>query len=252
MNAQDQWFVRCNANLVGPVSTELLLRGIREGKIPRDSDARRADQPQWMPLMDVVVAVASAALQNPDMVELGDEARTIVRDSPLRPSAAPGPPKGARAWYVRNAGAVVGPVTTEILLKGIEAGRVPSTSRVCPAGEGTWLPIIAHPTFEKAFPATALPPPVPSAPGTVIVQPDEAAPAPDLAQWEPPTVLWERRPPPFSLPPPVAALPLDAGPRATHKIRRGRQWLVPVAVVGALLLLVLLAGSVLLAWRLAR
>jgi hypothetical protein len=96
MNAGDQWFVRRGATIVGPVSMRLLLQGIQAGKIPRDSEARRADEPRWRNLMDCVVAFASALLEESDSVEpldMTDEEKTLITESPFaRAEAAPARP----------------------------------------------------------------------------------------------------------------------------------------------------------------
>ena len=84
---------------MGPVSMRLVLRGIEAGKIPRDSEARRADERSWRNLMDVVVAVASALLEEQELgapPNLSDEEKTLIAESPFaqRPSA---PAMAARA-----------------------------------------------------------------------------------------------------------------------------------------------------------
>jgi hypothetical protein len=51
-------------------------------------------------------------------------------------------------WYVTRRGAnVVGPVETDLLQRGILAGRVPSDSVVCRAGEVRWEPLDDVPEF---------------------------------------------------------------------------------------------------------
>jgi len=63
----------------------LVLRGIQAGKIPRDSEARLADERGWRDLMDVVVAVASALLE-PELgepLDLTDEEKTLIGESPF-------------------------------------------------------------------------------------------------------------------------------------------------------------------------
>jgi len=69
----------------------LLLRGIQAGKIPRDSEARRADERSWRNLMDVVVAVASALLapEHSEPLDLTDEEKTLIAQSPFARVEAP-------------------------------------------------------------------------------------------------------------------------------------------------------------------
>ncbi len=86
MDAQDQWLIRRGTTVVGPVSMRLLLRGVQAGKIPRDSEARRVDESSWRNLIDVVVAVALALLEQPEdaeLLDLTDEEKTLITESPL-------------------------------------------------------------------------------------------------------------------------------------------------------------------------
>jgi hypothetical protein len=88
----DQWFVRRGATTVGPVSMRLLLQGIQAGKIPRDSEARRADEKRWRDLFDVVVAFASSLLEDAaevlDPLDLTDEEKTLIVESPFAQQAS--------------------------------------------------------------------------------------------------------------------------------------------------------------------
>lgn len=91
MNADDQWFVRRGATTVGPVSMRLLLQGIQAGKIPRDSEARRADEKRWRSLFDVVVVFASSLLEESALLEpldMTDEEKTLIVESPFAQQAS--------------------------------------------------------------------------------------------------------------------------------------------------------------------
>jgi len=50
-------------------------------------------------------------------------------------------------WYVSVDGKAVGPVTTELLIRGIEQGRVPVDALVCAAGEAEWQDLTRVPPF---------------------------------------------------------------------------------------------------------
>ena len=91
MKAQDQWFIRRGTTVVGPVSMRLLLRGIQAGKIPRDCEARRANEAGWQDLFIVVVAIASGLLEEPELdpLDLTDEERTLIIESPFAQEQAP-------------------------------------------------------------------------------------------------------------------------------------------------------------------
>ncbi len=55
-----------------------------------------------------------------------------------------------RQWYVtRRGGAVIGPVDTERLKRGLLSGRVPLDSLVNEVGHGTWYPLADEDTFAE-------------------------------------------------------------------------------------------------------
>lgn len=61
----------------------------------------------------------------------------------------------ARYWYVtRKGGAVIGPVETALVERGILAGKVPVDSEVCEVGDDYWSPLEAVDTFRAAIDET--------------------------------------------------------------------------------------------------
>jgi hypothetical protein len=57
-------------------------------------------------------------------------------------------------WYVKNADAEpVGPVSTELIVRGIALGRIPPTSEVCAEGGEEWLPLEYYTEFADAMTA---------------------------------------------------------------------------------------------------
>ena len=44
------WLVRCGARMVGPVSLELIARGLDAGRIPEDAEMTHIDHPEWRPV----------------------------------------------------------------------------------------------------------------------------------------------------------------------------------------------------------
>ena len=50
-------------------------------------------------------------------------------------------------WYVSVDGKAIGPVSTELLIRGIEQGRVPVDALVCAAGEAEWQDVTRVPPF---------------------------------------------------------------------------------------------------------
>ena len=61
-----------------------------------------------------------------------------------------------REWYIQDGkSAVVGPVTTTVMLQGIRAGKVPSTAQVCEVGAQNWTPIAGSAEIQAALRASA-------------------------------------------------------------------------------------------------
>jgi hypothetical protein len=55
-------------------------------------------------------------------------------------------------WWLTQAGGVpVGPASTELVLKGIAAGKVPSNVLVCEVGGNNWKALRDIPAFSKAL-----------------------------------------------------------------------------------------------------
>ncbi|MCA9629244.1 MAG: hypothetical protein KC766_16335 [Myxococcales bacterium] len=70
-----QWMVRCEgSDPIGPVSTELLLRGIAQGRVPVESEVQQLGTREWQ-ILEFVDAFADA-IQS-------DEAMTRLAESPL-------------------------------------------------------------------------------------------------------------------------------------------------------------------------
>lgn len=67
-------------------------------------------------------------------------------------------------WYVAVGGRTVGPVTTELLRRGLQNGKVPTSALVCPLGEAEWRAVMgvapfSHEIFGAPAPQPATPPP---------------------------------------------------------------------------------------------
>src|SRR5262245_26427537 len=58
VRAANSWLVRCGANVVGPVSIELIERGLEAGKIPADDEMRCEARREWRPLAEVFAVPA--------------------------------------------------------------------------------------------------------------------------------------------------------------------------------------------------
>lgn len=148
-------------------------------------------------------------------------------------------------WLVRQAGsAPIGPVSTELVARGIEAGKVSLTAEVCRVGTADWLPIdmvdeFAHVAYDEeaatrvtdspwfmdgasqpSRPRIAPPPPPersrpasPGLPARPVSSPRAAAPAPpsrSLPRMPVPSAP-RHAPPPPRPPPPAAPAALAYG-----------------------------------------
>jgi hypothetical protein len=62
----------------------------------------------------------------------------------------------SQQWYVKVDSRTVGPLSTDLVLRGLADGELPSNALVCRAGAYSWLPLSAVPTFSTgtARPAT--------------------------------------------------------------------------------------------------
>src|SRR5215471_11743762 len=62
----DEWYVyQESGQHVGPVTVDLLARGINAGKVPRDAYAGVAGDSRWRPVLEIPeVAAALRALEN--------------------------------------------------------------------------------------------------------------------------------------------------------------------------------------------
>jgi len=63
----------------------------------------------------------------------------ILAEKPSAPSASAGPaPPRTSLWYVTNGESVIGPVDTELLLRGITSSRIPNDCMVIQESWGSW------------------------------------------------------------------------------------------------------------------
>lgn len=126
------------------LSLAQLCARVENGLLPTAALVAAAGETKWRPLHEV----------------LGSGARRI-----------------ASHWFVSAGGRVVGPVDTETLQRGIEAGRVPKDAMLCAIGEREWQTIddtgifadalfdvmetqwIAAPSSQRKVPSVKPPPP---------------------------------------------------------------------------------------------
>ncbi len=87
-------------------------------------------------------------------------------------------------WYVAVDGKAVGPVSTELLIRGLEQGKVPVDALVCAAGEAEWQDVTRVPPFSYELFGAEPPDPEPESRAGVNRDPFAAARAvaPEIAQ----------------------------------------------------------------------
>jgi len=124
-------------------------------------------------------------------------------------------------WFVyQAAGNPVGPVSTDLLARGILAGKVPRESHVAAMGDSRWFPALAVPEITDALRKIESQPPPPSQPISSIppapapmqvamFQAPGPAPTPAPAPTAPAPAAKPPAPPPAAKPaaPPAAAAP---------------------------------------------
>src|SRR5262249_7993301 len=79
-NVSDRWYVTNGATSVGPVSLDLITRGVEAGKVPLESFVRNETWKVWRPLVDLV---EGGSLDDEESAEL-----TLARRSVPPPAAS--------------------------------------------------------------------------------------------------------------------------------------------------------------------
>jgi hypothetical protein len=78
--------VRCGNNLVGPVSLELIERGLEAGKIPADAEMTHLRGSEWRPVAEIYPALVAAARPVPPAPALAHPALAPLAVPPAPPS----------------------------------------------------------------------------------------------------------------------------------------------------------------------
>ncbi|HEX8793653.1 MAG TPA: protein kinase [Polyangiaceae bacterium] len=141
-HADGGYYVAKDDVKVGPVSAALLKRGIGAKKIPGDALVWREGWPEWRLASSLAVELAIVAAAPAGALGEGAGLEAVGTRSILPPSA-PATEKeptedGEPAFYVTTGDTTVGPVTRDLLLRGIDAGRVPETALVWREGWSGW------------------------------------------------------------------------------------------------------------------
>jgi len=140
---------------VGPIDDATLKRGLIGGILGGDDLVWRDGWPEWRPASSLRKELTTVEAAPPEMLRSAPGleamgARSIPPpQAPIAPAAAtfaPDTPRdggdpsfdSAASYYVTAGDTTVGPVTGELLLRGIEAGRVPESALVWREGWKRW------------------------------------------------------------------------------------------------------------------
>lgn len=95
VRAAKHWLVRSSGNVIGPVSLELLERGLEAGKIPGDAEMSLLGGSTWRPVSEICTAPRSEAEATPvervavtPIVDVGAPALPAAQPAPSEPPAA--------------------------------------------------------------------------------------------------------------------------------------------------------------------
>jgi predicted Ser/Thr protein kinase len=141
-HADSGYYVVKGEVTVGPVSAALLKRGILAKRVPGDALVWREGWPEWRFASSVAVELAIVAAAPADALGRDGGLEAVGTRSmlpPRAPATESEPPEDDQAAYYVTAGdTTVGPVTRDLLLRGIDAGRVPETALVWRDGWTGW------------------------------------------------------------------------------------------------------------------
>lgn len=126
------------AEPVGPVTAELIARGLRAGKVPSDARVRQGDDPFWSDLLDTDAIIAAL------------KAVSVESEPPPPPSMTPN--LLAQRYFVWVEGSeMVGPVSADQIARGIRAGRVPTHASLQREGDLFAFDILDEPEVIAAL-----------------------------------------------------------------------------------------------------
>ena len=214
----NQWLVyQAEGTHVGPVTTELLVRGLAAGRVPKDAHVALAGSTQWQPVMavgELVTALDDLALE-PDPAAAGAASVGLpaVPSSPAPPAPPPEAPgsEGDATEVIRR---------DDALRAALGRVRGPSSSppkAPMPARSSTVAPSLRPSGTMGIAPSR---PSIPAA-ATPVAPLAPALPAPSVPPPLPPTSFVPPPPPPPAPPPapqppgPGSLPPFAAGPAAS-------------------------------------
>lgn len=264
-----EWYVYGDgAAVVGPVTTEQVVRGLVSGKVPTDALVQPADGGVWKPILDIE-EFDEAAQATVAFGTLPVDAADLHAD---KPSARPPPPPDrasiklavdkasaakmpvpktsapSPAWMVRVGGEVKGPVTSEQLHRAIGAGLLDEDVQVLSLAGGEWAPFskvaVQQRPVVAATPSAArpVPAPPPSAASPVVARaPSATSPAPHVLFRTPASTDPGSIPAMRETKPSLLAVVTAKVLAANDPVRRRRHQQIGVAIVATFLVVALIA-----------
>jgi hypothetical protein len=127
-----EWYVISpGGEPVGPVSEELVIKGVLGGKVPVEALVARVGEGDWLPLVSVPVF-----------------AQAIRQIAPPIPPPPPPPTEQEGAWYASVQGEILGPFAQSEIINSIFNGKFPTNVLVCRVGQSSWKSLEDEPVFK--------------------------------------------------------------------------------------------------------
>lgn len=94
--AAEVWMVRYLGNVIGPISLELVEKGIQAGKLPRGTEIAHSELQRWRPLGELYPQLLAEPAETASPIETLPVSPEAERPSSLPP---PAPPRSTRATF---------------------------------------------------------------------------------------------------------------------------------------------------------
>lgn len=145
----EQWWIYRDGAIVGPVKTELVVRGLMAGKIPEDARVRPDEVSEWVPILSIDsfadATQKTTLIDRPASMSKIEVSKPAVEDSTGRFWHAP-------EWMLLEGEHMSGPLT----LAEIQSQRPAAGAQVCRLHTFDWL------SLTDAFARGGVTPPAPA------------------------------------------------------------------------------------------
>jgi len=130
----NQWWIYREGAIVGPVTADLVVRGLMAGKIPHDARVRADELSAWVPILSID-AFADATQSTTVIVR--PESLPKIEVAPAQQPMAEGRFWFAPEWMLLEGEAMSGPFS----LDEIQKKRPPATAQVCRLHTFDWVKV---------------------------------------------------------------------------------------------------------------